>query len=262
MAINDTNVISDPFWLNIGAETVYNSQQARKDAVARLQATIVWVLGIYTSTSIAGLIIKKKEDIALLALIFFAFAYALLIIAYYTATVSSFPVPESFYGADPASVRDAFNRSAKLANRRFKWAMFFTSAGVLLYSLALLSQFGNAALLKLSVDKYKPQELSISVSKPDGNKTIIFSIKSQRSSWNQFLLMHDTTVNKKTITDTIKIEKNGLWKDSWLFVDSTGTQTVRIANPGKMGMYVILTRKDLLNGGKLEQTNRVKTPVN
>ncbi|MDP9081662.1 MAG: hypothetical protein M3O71_29980 [Bacteroidota bacterium] len=122
MAINDTNVVSDPFWLNVGAEEVYNSTQNRKDAVQKLQATIAWVFTVYTATTMGSVVFAKKDDWNIYSLLLLGLAFMGLTIAYWQAMVAAFPVPESFYAADPASVRTAFNKAAKRNNIRFKSA--------------------------------------------------------------------------------------------------------------------------------------------
>jgi hypothetical protein len=62
MAIESNNIVKDDFWINIAAELVYGGPDRIKDSAERLQKVIVWVFGVYSSLTIAGIIWGKKED--------------------------------------------------------------------------------------------------------------------------------------------------------------------------------------------------------
>ena len=260
MAINDQNVVSDPFWLNIGAEEVYNSTQNRKDAVQKLQATIAWVFSVYTLTTV-GSVVFGKNDWSMFALLLLGLAFMGLTLAYWQATVAGFPVPESFYAADPASVQAAFNNAGKRNNARFKTAVVLTSIGVFLYSAGMLAQFGSPVLKKYFGGAETCVGLSATAVKSDKGKAIVLRLNSRKNSWNQVWVLHDTLVNKKKIMDTLAVDSCVAAKEHWVFADSTATGVFKFKNPGKPHLYAIITRVDTLLKGGLVQTNRLKYTI-
>lgn len=261
MAINDTNVVSDPFWLNIGAEEVYNSTINRKDAVLKLQAAIAWVFTVYTATTMGSVVFAKKDDWNIYSLLLLGFAFMSLTMAYWLATIAYFPVPQSFYAAEPESVRAAFNKAAKRNSIRFKLAVILTSIGVFFYSIGLLAQFGAPVFKKYFGGTEKCAGLSAVLVKSNNAKMIILRISSTKNSWNQVWVLHDTVANKKKITDSITVDNCRLSKEHWLFADSTATCIFKFKDPQKQHLYVIISRVDTLLKEKLVQTNKLKYSI-
>jgi len=261
MAINDTNVVSDPFWLNIGAEEVYNSGPTRKDAVLKLQAAIAWVFTIYTATTMGSVVFAKKDDWNIYSLLLFGVAFMSLTMAYWLATIAYFPVPESFYAADPESVRTVFNNTAKRNNIRFKSAVILTSIGVFFYSIGLLAQFGAPVFKKHFGGTEKCAGLSATLVKSNNAKMVALKICSTKNSWHQVWVLHDTVANKKKITDTIVDDNCCFGNEHWLFADSTATCILKFKDPQKRHVYVIINRVDTLLKGKLVLTYKLKYPI-
>ena len=260
MAINDNNVVSDPFWLNIGAEEVYNSTQSRKDAVQRLQAAIAWVFTIYTATTV-GSVAFGKNDWSIWALLLLGFSFVLLTRAYWLATVAGFPVPESFYPSEPDSVREAFDKALKNNNRRFKKAVAITSIGVLFYSTGLLVQFASPVYKAYFGQTTLCATLGATSIKCKDDKSIILRISSRKNSWNKVLLLHDTIINKKKSVDTIILKSCKCGKENCVFADSTSVAVLKFSDPAKSHLYAVISRTDTLLNGKLVQTFRLKYSI-
>ena len=260
MPINDQNQSSDIFWLNIGAEEIYNSTQIRKDAVQKLQATIAWVFSVYTATTI-GSTVFGKSDWNVWALLVLGFGFMGLTLAYWLATVAGFPVPQSFYANEVASIQTAFNDAIKRSNSRFKSAVILTSIGVFLYSTGLLIQFGSPAFNPVVRQTTPCVSLNAVSTVSARDLVIVLKISSRKNSWNKVTLLSDTVINKKVVTDTITDDCCLNLKTTFIYADSTATGTIKFKKPSKRHLYVMISREDTLSRGTLVQTVKLKYPI-
>lgn len=255
MAVNDENQVSETFWLNIAAEQVYSTPANRNAAVERLQKTIVWVFGVYTSITVAGLLFAKSDAWNGWSLVFFGLAFFLLTVAYRVATMATFPVPESFYAEEAASVRDGFNKAISESNTRFEEAVGLCFTGVIFYSLAIFSLFASSALNRFTFSKAEKSndDLRIELKKdPCSTHTYDVQILSAKNSWVGIRVLRGSTNQKDTIArDTLNIITNQRQKDLQVFVDSTQKIAfkLRVADTLKPVEYLVASRVDTLEQG-------------
>lgn len=250
MPISDTNVVSDFFWLNLGAEEVYNSIQNRRDSIDRLQKAIGWVFGIFTSITIGSILFTKKEDWHPVALLLFGVSFLFLIWAYWKSTVASFPESASIYAGAPVSIQEAFNARVVKNNETFKSAVILTSIGVLFYSIALFVQFASPSIskyFKAMENNSTNDSLDIKKMKVTNNENLIsLQIFSKKNSWNNVSVMWDTIKNNKIIEDTININKGGTEKTVWIYIDSTATQHIYLDYNDKPNTIITVGRTDTI----------------
>lgn len=259
MAIGDKIETDEDFWLNLGAEVIYNALQARKDAVDRLQKTIVWVFGVYTSISFASVMFGDKKSWDNDALTMFGFAFLFLIVAYWLATLAAFPSVKNFYANAQASVTEAFNKAINAQRRYFGWGIALSGIGTFLYALALLTQFSTgkrhppvvqAADIPVKVDVKK---LS------DNNFTI--DVETKKNSWHELQLLQSAVANGKTTTVPVPVE--GTKTSVILKSDSTGHFHEQLpALKEGTSNTLLITRTDSVKGDELLYTRRIKFKVN
>jgi hypothetical protein len=262
MAISDKNEANDLFWLNMGAEVIYNSVQTRREAVTRLQQTIVWVFGVYTSISFASVVFSDKKHLDSTALILFGFAFAFLILAYWLATVAAFPALEAFYPNAVASIRTALTEALKKNSRWFNSAMALSGVGTLLYSLAILMQFASPAFhpskpvvadIAITINAIKTSSMT--------NRYSI-SMASKKNAWHEVLLIH-SMVNKKTMVDTIPMSKDTKNKSLFVLTDSMGIARFTLPElKDETGNSLLIIRIDSVKGDELIYTKKIKYKIN
>lgn len=186
MAANDTNMVSDSFWLNLGAEVVYKSLENHLAAVDRLQRTIVWILGIYSTIAIGSVVFTTKESWNDVALILFGLAFLFLIISYWVATATTFTRLEEFYGNAAASIRESYLAAVNRSTKAFTLAIVLCSIGVLLYSIALFFLFGSPMLNKKRIpvtpQTVKESDSLVLNTKAVAANTFALQIQSKKNS--------------------------------------------------------------------------------
>lgn len=265
MAINDTNMVSDKFWLNIGAEVVYKSLENRAAAVDRLQKTIVWIFGVYSTITIGSAVFTTKESWCDTALLLFGLAFLFLIISYWVATTASFPQIKDFYGNAAESIRDKYVEAVNRSAKAFTWAIVLCSVGVLLYSIALFLQFGTPTFnksRKALVSKVVKESDSLQVQlKRLTADTFALQIQSKTRSWINYTILSDTTIEQQIKTDEIPFTVQSIKVNTmWLYVDTSSKvnqiMEVVIQPNRKYNLYV--SRTDTLSNGSVLYTVRKK----
>lgn len=265
MPSGDTNMISDTFWLNLGAEVVYNSLDNRIAAVERLQKTIVWIFSIYSAISIGSVFFSSNESWSNIAFLLFGLAFLFMIISYWVATTATFPRVQDFYGNSVESIRDAYLASVNRSAKSFSWAIVLCSAGVLLYSVALFLQFGSPTFNKncKEVVVKEPDSLLLHV-KPVTVNTFALQIQSRKNSWVNYTLLSDTMVGLETKTkqDSFSVQSIKM-KSMWLYIDTTAkTNQVMIVNIlANRKYYLNVSRTDTLNSGTVFYTVRKRIKI-
>lgn len=265
MPPGDTNMISDAFWLNMGAEVVYKSLDNRIASVERLQKTIMWIFGIYSTITIGSAVFTSKESWNETALLLFGLAFLFLIISHWVATNAAFPRVQDFYGSAVASIRDAYLAAVNRSAKAFKWAIALCSVGVLLYSIALFLQFGSPAFIKNQkatepeVVK-EPDSLSVQV-RPLAANTFALQIQSRKNSWVNYTVLSDTTVERQTKTDEVPFTIQSTKMNTlWLHVDTSTriNQVVEVVIRPNRKYYLSVSRTDTSNNGAVQYTIRKK----
>ena len=260
MAIGDKNLTDDTFWLNMGAEVIYGSLQARKDAVDRLQKTIAWVFGVYTSISFATVLFGDKKTWDIVALVIFGFAFFFLIVAYWLATLAAFPTLEDFFSNAVDSIKPALAKALKNNSEYFNWAVITSGIGTFLYSIAVLTQFSAAAWHKPKVI-IADLPITVKTVKNNVSNSFTISIASKTNSWHELMLVHTAIVSGKTKIDTINID--GKTKSIFLLSDSTGSAHFTLPTlKDDAGNSLIVTRIDSLNGEDLIYTKKIRYKIN
>ncbi|WEK34523.1 MAG: hypothetical protein P0Y53_18710 [Candidatus Pseudobacter hemicellulosilyticus] len=258
--------INDPFWLNLGAEVVYNSSEARRKAVERLQAAIVWVFGVYSSLTIGTIVFGEKKDLDNNALLLFGSAFFFLIIAYWTASLASFPSPEKFYGQAVESIRDAYLVAAKKGKRLFYVSILLCTIGVILYSLTIFYQFGIRFFSKKNEKTVAPivQSPEMMIKKlGEGNYAV--HIRSKKDAWIMVSVIRDSAKDNKLYSDLVDFSVQGKTQQNlWLYIDSTANFSYNFFLPQNPDhtYYLCVNRTDtLFKEGELH-TFRKKTKLN
>lgn len=265
MPPGDTNMISDSFWLNMGAEVVYKSLDNRIAAVERLQKTIVWIFGIYSTITIGSVVFASKESWSDIALLLFGLAFLFLIISHWVSTTASFPRVQNFYGGAATSIREAYIAAVNRSNKALTWAIVLCSAGVLSYSIALFLQFGSPAFnknRKTVVPEVLKESDSLMVQvKPVATNTFALQIQSRKNSWVNYTVLSDTTVELKTKTDEIPFTvQSAKMNTMWLHIDTStrANQVMEIVILPNRKYYLSVSRTDTLNNGSVLYTVRKK----
>jgi hypothetical protein len=261
MSAGDSNMISDAFWLNLGAEVVYKSLDNRIAAVERLQKTIVWIFGIYSTISIGSAVFTTKESWDTTALLLFGLAFLFLIISYWVATNASFPQVQDFYGNAAASIRDKYVETVKRSTKAFTNAIVLCSVGVLLYSVALFLHFGSPAFNKnhkAVVPKVvkESDSLSVHVNRIATNKFAL-QIQSRKNSWVSYTLRSDTTVDLQTKTVVVPFTvQSAKINVMWLHIDTTTrvNQIIEVVIRPEKKYQLLISRTDTLASGSVLYT--------
>jgi hypothetical protein len=265
MPAGDTNMVSEEFWLNIGAEVVYKSLDNRIAAVDRLQKTIAWIFGIYGSITIGSAVFTSKESWSGTALLLFGLAFLFLIISYWVATTASFPRVQDFYGSAVASIREAYGTAVADSAKAFTWAIILCSVGVLIYSIALFLQFGSPAFNKtrkavLPKVLKESDSLSVNVKVVDAN-TFALQIQSRKNSWVNYAVLSDTTVELETKTEEVPFSvQSTTVKTMWLHVDTSAkfNQVIDVVIRPTRKYHLSVCRTDTSNSGLVLYTVRKK----
>jgi hypothetical protein len=260
MAISDKNIVSDNFWLNLGAEQVYGTLAARSAATDRLQKNIVWVFSIYTSIAIAGVVFSKKEDWNTYTLVSFGLAFLFLTISYWLASLSTFSHPESFYGSDVKSITTAFNNAIKSGNSYFNWATALCSAGVFFYSAALFLLFAYQAIAGFNkpagVNLAAADSLYVVTTASHNPNSYDIQIQCKKNSWVEVTALVDTTILQRIRSDTIAILGFVKQNSIQIYIDSTAKIIFHLQLDGsyKKGQYLMIKRTDTLESATLVRT--------
>jgi len=254
MPIEGTISTGTNFWLNFGAEQVYNSLQAGRDAADRLQRSIVWVFGIYSSIGIASAVFSKPQDWCVWALALFGTAFLFLVLGYWQATVASFASVENFYSNAEASVKEALTKAITRYKCRFNISITLTSIGTALYAVALLLQFSSPAVKALSPPAKAVDNATLAVKGhllKAADSTYAFQIQTRKNSWNEVILIRDTHAKEKTVSDTLPIHMKDASRSLWLFVDSSGRIDFSISRVPSKDCHLQVNRSDADNTGNL-----------
>jgi len=237
MAINDKNIIKDDFWLNIAAEEVYDSFKTRNDAIERLQKLVVWIIGIYSSVSIASVLYAKPENWNQTVLVLFGTAFIFLIAGYVTSTIASMPHGKPFFANEVSDIRDAYNRAIRCSKRYLTSSIslivigsgFYGVAIFLLFSFKFLDSFSHHTQIK---DSNSTHIFAIVKKHFDPvEKSFTFLVSTSPNSWNSFYIVHDSLIKgKKQIRDTLQIKNFNNQKSVWLFADSSGKLNFSLKN--------------------------------
>jgi hypothetical protein len=267
MAVNDTNLVSDEFWLNLGAEQVYNTLQARKDSIDRLQKTIVWVFGIYSSITFVSVLFAKGQDWKPAVLLLFGISFLFLILAYWVASFASFSLPASFYASAAESVKSAFNKAVNRNSWAFNIAVILSGIGTIFYALALLCQFSSSFMDRINKDKTNithTDTFQIQYKIVDRQGMIAnFLLSSKKNTLHRVFFIHDTIAKKRNRNDTLPINCTGREKCGWVYTDSTNSARFSLKIPDfKKGLYLLVIRSDSANDGKQVQTHILKYALN
>jgi len=143
MAINDeVTPGSDSFWLNMSAESIYNSFAKREASVKSLITIILWTFGLFAAgtggfLSIFGGI-KDFDGWALFAL---GIAFFFLCLAYFFANRALYPIASLFRPAEVKGFQEAFSETTKTQTERFRTASGFTAAGFFFLAFGIFLQF-------------------------------------------------------------------------------------------------------------------------
>ena len=238
----------------MGAEYVYNSVQNRKDAVDRLQKSIVWIFGIYSSITFASVLFSNKDEWNKTSLIIFSFSFLFLISAYWLGTMATLSKPESFYGGVATNIQTAFTNAFKKSNLLFTWAVTLCSIGTAIYIAALLLQFSYPFTFeknKVAASNINNSELLRLASYRNNSELnlIAFQLTTRKGSWNSVVLIHDSSNRNKFSEDTIEIGNIQNKKILFLYSDTNSIVKFNINNvPAfKDHLYLLVTRTDTFN---------------
>jgi hypothetical protein len=143
MAIEDKNIAQPEFWLNIAAESIYNSPGKRKESVDTLQKIILWAFAIFASGGFAMTVFGDVKNYNKLALCSFGIGYFLLTISYAVSNEALYPVLKTYRPNDPVDIEDKFSESVVLQTKKFKRAAMISIVGFFALAVGILIQFGN-----------------------------------------------------------------------------------------------------------------------
>lgn|GEM_PF-3621789 len=141
MAINDKNIVSDQFWVNLVAEQIYSVFDRQAKAVETLQKLIMWAFSLFSGTGIVFTFYAKPAEYNPTAIVLFGVAFAVLVLAYFVATQSSFPIARGVRPNEPANIATVHSDTVKFNNRIFRFASFLTFFGFFLIAVGILVQF-------------------------------------------------------------------------------------------------------------------------
>jgi hypothetical protein len=145
MAINENNVVGDGFWANIAAENIYNAFDKRKAAVEKLQTTIQWVFGLFGSGGLILTFFAKTAEYNTYLLGILGIGFGLLVIAYFQATTSTFPVIKTITPNEAKSIYEAYNSELERIDKRFRRSVTFASIGFFIIALGITFQFSSVS---------------------------------------------------------------------------------------------------------------------
>jgi hypothetical protein len=143
MAINDTNIANDNFWLNMAAESAYSSSEKRTKSVESLKAIIIWAFALFSAGGFAFTLFGSLKEFDTYALLCFGAAFFLLTIAYVQAGRAQYPVAQSYNPLAPAEIKTAISEVVKTQANRFKWASGITSVAFFFLATGFLVEFGT-----------------------------------------------------------------------------------------------------------------------
>lgn len=143
MAITDKNLASENFWLNIAAESIYDTYNRRAKAVENLQKLIAWGLGLFTTGSFLIFFFPKAEGLSDQTFRYFCIAIALLVLGYFLASVSGFPLPSKYNPNDPVDIKKKFVRGVVISSITFSFSIVFVFAGFLFIATGIFQQGGT-----------------------------------------------------------------------------------------------------------------------
>jgi hypothetical protein len=144
MPINDTNISNDDFWLNIAAESIYNTYEKRIKAIENLQKLIGWATGLFSTSSFLFYFFPKAGGLEGKALYFFYLAIAFLVVGYFFSSASGFPSPSKYNPNDPNEIKDKFSKSVVTSTILFNISVLFVFAGFLCIALGIIKQVAPA----------------------------------------------------------------------------------------------------------------------
>lgn len=140
MAITDQNLASENFWLNIAAESIYDTYNRRAKAVENLQKLIAWGMGLFTTGSFLIYFFPKADGLSQQTFQYFCIAIGMLVLGYFLASVSGFPLPSKYNANDPADIKIKFTRGVIISSVTFSFSILFVFAGFLFIALGIFQQ--------------------------------------------------------------------------------------------------------------------------
>jgi hypothetical protein len=274
MAIGDKNTVGTTFWLNLAAERVYGSLEKATFASEKLKATIVWIFGVYSSITFAGLVMAKKEDWSPWAICLIGIAFILLILSYFESNRATFPLQTELLPTIEEDIKQANAMAVRNAYRHLKTGLKLCSFGVGLYCFALLVQF-SGPLRGRYVEGDRQELRCRSVQKIMGCDSLVLkylfdersavlhvNVFSKPNSWVKVRLEHDTVIKDLLVSLPVYPADNLMNHQQWLYVDSSMSATINIAVPKLKQLFLSIERKDTVGKDITFKTSqlRVKLP--
>lgn len=182
MAINETNITSDNFWLNMAAEAVYSAAQKRSKSVENLKTAISWGFGLFSISGFVIALFGPVKEYDSKALICFGIAFAMLTVAYIVASNAEFPVMESFNTNVTDEIKNAFSETVKKQTEIFKWAAGVAAVAFFLIVAGILVQTTfKKEILKPVIIKMPPAFIKAGFEKNGKVNTIPVTIMADKT---------------------------------------------------------------------------------
>lgn len=255
MGPGETNIVDENFWINLGAEHVYLSEQRMQESADRLQKAIVWVFGIYSSITFGSVLWSKKEDWDVFALILFGIAFVFLILSYWQITMATFHSAKLIHISAAADIKGEYGNSIIKFTKNFKYALILSTVGVVLYCVALIIQFASPSIDRLFNTSPKTKlnsgtidSLNVITKLSVTEHKIYLNVLSKKRTWVDVNLKYDTIINKIKTTCQVKsfIGANDLRSNlpNTVYIDSTGDYQFNIFYQDHKSIYLEVSRID------------------
>ncbi len=144
MAVENENIVSEKFWLNLAAENIYNSFEKRVASVTRLKEVIVWAFTLFTTGGFVIGVFGKVSEFPYYSLYLFGAGFALLTLAYVLAGEAQYPVTQQYHPNDTEGIARVFSAAVNKQSAFFKLAAGITFLGFLAIAFAILFLFSDA----------------------------------------------------------------------------------------------------------------------
>lgn len=183
MPIDGTLDASPKFWLNLAAESIYNSAEKISKSCETLKTIIGWTFGLFATGGFVITTFGNLPKYSIYTLYSFGIAFFLLTIAYALSAEGQYPVVKEYNDHDPFQIKKVFGGAVALQASRFRTAATITFVGFFFLGLGILIQFPNTKEKKETpAATVQPTfEMKTGVEVKDGQTYIPVTIKAKKN---------------------------------------------------------------------------------